>query len=137
VHIGRTLLDELIAHAREDPKIECCGVVAIEVDGGGAKTATHVFRADNMHASEYRFQIEPKEQMKINDTIDERGWQFGAIYHSHVRSEPKPSQTDINYAAGMPGIEWIIVGLADGEAPEVRSYLIEGGEVREVPLEVR
>ena len=52
---------------------------------------------------------------------------MGAIYHSHVRSAPYPSQTDIGFAANWPGVEWIIVGLKDGEAPEVRSYLIEGG----------
>ena len=43
------------------------------------------------------------------------GWEIGAIYHSHVRSEPYPSQTDIGFAAGWPGVEWIIVGLAGGE----------------------
>ncbi len=61
---------------------------------------------------------------------------LGAIYHSHVRSAPYPSQTDIGFAANWPGVEWIIVGLAGGEAPEVRSYLIEDGQVREVALEV-
>ena len=66
----------------------------------------------------------------------ERGWEIGGIYHSHVRSEPSPSQTDINYAANWPGVEWIIVGLAEGGS-EVRSYLIENGQVREVPPEVQ
>ena len=41
---------------------------------------------------------------------------LGAIYHSHVRSAPYPSQTDINFAAGWPGVEWIIVGLAGADA---------------------
>jgi hypothetical protein len=53
-----------------------------------------------------------------------------------VRSEPVPSLTDINYAAGWPGVEWLIVGLADAARPEPRSYLIEDGEVREVSLEL-
>ena len=53
-----------------------------------------------------------------------------------MRSAPYPSQTDISFAANWPGVEWIIVGLKDGQAPEVRSYLIEGGKVREVALEV-
>jgi proteasome lid subunit RPN8/RPN11 len=52
-----------------------------------------------------------------------------------VRSAPYPSQTDINFAAGWPGVEWIIVGLVAGAEPDVRSYLIEGAEVREVPVE--
>ena len=60
---------------------------------------------------------------------------MGAVYHSHTRTGPYPSQTDINYAAGSPGVEWIIVGLATGRAPEVRSYVIDGAEVQEVGLQ--
>jgi hypothetical protein len=52
-----------------------------------------------------------------------------------VRSEPYPSQTDIGFAASWPGVEWIIVGLAGVEQPNVRSYLIDGADVREAPLE--
>jgi proteasome lid subunit RPN8/RPN11 len=75
------------------------------------------------------------ELYELNETIDGEGWEIGAIYHSHVRSEPYPSQTDIGFAAGWPGLEWIIVGLADGEQPKVRSYVIDGADVREVALE--
>jgi [CysO sulfur-carrier protein]-S-L-cysteine hydrolase len=134
VRIGRALLDELIAHAREDPKIECCGLVAVE--HGTDKRAVRVYRAENIYASALRFEIDPMEQYKLTKVIEEQGWEIGAIYHSHVRSEPYPSQTDISFAANLAGIEWIIVGLADGQAPEVRSYLIEDGLVREVALEV-
>ena len=66
------------------------------------------------------------------------GCELGAIYHSHTRSAPYPSQTDINFAANWPGVEWIIVGLAAGEEPEVRSYLIEAGDgAARSPLEER
>ncbi len=64
------------------------------------------------------------------------GWDLGAIYHSHTHTDPYPSQTDINFAANWPGLEWVIVGLA-GEEPDVRCYLIEDGQVRPVELEVR
>jgi proteasome lid subunit RPN8/RPN11 len=83
-----------------------------------------------------RFEIEPMELYRLNEEIEGRGQQIGGIYHSHVRSDPYPSQTDINYSKGWPGVEWVIVGLT-GETPEVRSYLIEDGRVQEVALEVR
>jgi proteasome lid subunit RPN8/RPN11 len=134
VRIGRTLLDELIVHAREDPKIECCGLVAVEDLTG--RRAVRVYRAENIHASALKFEIDPIEQLKLTNTIEEQGLEIGAIYHSHVRSAPYPSQTDITFAANLPGIEWIIVGLASGEQPQVRSYLIEDGTIREVALEV-
>ena len=136
MNISRKLLDELVAHALEDPGNEVCGVVSVEADraADGAAHAVRVHRARNLHASPLRFEIDPKELLMLSNTIEEHGWEIGAIYHSHVRSGPYPSQTDINFAANWPGVEWIIVGLADGEAPEVRSYLIESGEVKEVPL---
>lgn len=150
MRIAPELLAEIVAHAQEDPRIECCGVVAVEAAGGAgaegagtvdpaadgaSRTATRVYRAENVHASALKFEIAPMELYRLNEEIEEQGWEIGAIYHSHVRSAPYPSQTDIGFAAGWPGLEWIIVGLASGEPPEVRSYLIEGAEVREVPID--
>jgi [CysO sulfur-carrier protein]-S-L-cysteine hydrolase len=136
--IAADLLAEIVAHAQEIPKIECCGVVAVKATDGAAsaaKTATRVYRAENIHASALKFEIDPIELLRLNNAIDDEGWEIGAIYHSHVRSAPYPSQTDIGFAASWPGVEWIIVGLASGEQPDVRSYLIDGAAVSEVPLE--
>ena len=122
--IPRGLLDELIAHALEDPKNEVCGVVAVNAEGAGEErvtSAVDVHRAVNVHASPLKFEIDPAELLALYNTIDERNLELGAIYHSHVRSAPYPSQTDIGFAANWPGVEWIIVGLKDGQAPEVRS----------------
>jgi len=133
--IAPALLDELIAHAREDAGVECCGLVATEAEEGrDGRRAVRIYRAQNVHATALKFEIDPMEQYRLMQQIEEEGWELGAIYHSHVRSAPYPSQTDINYAAGWPGVEWIIVGL-QGEEPEVRSYLIVGAAVTEVALE--
>lgn len=137
MRIAADMLEEIVRHALEDPKIECCGLVAIESAPDGTKTATRVYPAENIHASALKFEIDPMEQYRLTSEIEDLGWEIGAIYHSHVRSAPKPSQTDISFAAHAGKIEWIIVGLAGGGEPEVRSYLIEEGEVREVALEVR
>ncbi len=135
--ISKDLLDQLVGHTLEDPANEICGVVAVEAGGEpGAAIAVGVHRAANLHASPLRFEIEPMELFRLNEEIEDGARQIGGIYHSHVRSEPYPSQTDINYSRGWPGVEWIIVGLAAGE-PMVRSYLIDGGRVRDVPLQVR
>jgi proteasome lid subunit RPN8/RPN11 len=138
MRIPSELLDRLVAHVLEDPANEICGIVSVQADGSapGERQAVEVHRARNLHASPLRFEIDPMDLLRLSNEIDERGWEIGAIYHSHVRSEPSPSQTDINYAANWPGVEWIIVGLAGGD-PEVRSYLIEDGRVREVPPEVQ
>jgi len=133
--ISADLLDEVVAHVLEDPANEICGVVAVAPDASGPARAVRVYRARNLHASPLKFEIEPAELLALWQEIERQGWELGAIYHSHVRSKPYPSQTDINFAANWPGVEWIIVGLTDGQEPQVRSYRIDGGEVAEVALD--
>jgi proteasome lid subunit RPN8/RPN11 len=137
VLISRALLDELIAHAREEAPNECCGVVAVQHDSGDGQRprAARVRRAVNVAASPLRFEVDGRELLRAIEEIERDGAELGAIYHSHTRTAPYPSQTDINFAAGWPGVEWVIVGLVAGAEPEIRSYLIDGGEVREVGLQ--
>jgi [CysO sulfur-carrier protein]-S-L-cysteine hydrolase len=131
MNISGALLRELIAHAQDDPRNEVCGLVAVEAEQPAR--AIQVLRARNVHASPLKFEIEPQELLRLSNACEELG-ALGAIYHSHVRSAPFPSQTDVNFAANWPGVEWIIVGLADGSEPDVRSYLIEGSDIKEVAL---
>ncbi len=126
------LLEQVVTHAREEAPNECCGVLAIEP--GDAMRAVRAYRARNTAASPLRFEIDGLEVLKFMEEMEGEGLELGAIYHSHTRTAPYPSQTDINFAAHWPGVEWLIVGLADGAEPEVRSYLIDGGQVREVEI---
>jgi [CysO sulfur-carrier protein]-S-L-cysteine hydrolase len=137
VRIERALLDDVIAHARDEYDDECCGMIACTpAESDGEPGATRVHRAKNIHASRKRFEIDGKEVLRTIDEFEDEDWELGAIYHSHTHTAPYPSQTDINFAANWPGLEWVIVGLAEDE-PEVRCYLIEDGAVREVELQVR
>jgi proteasome lid subunit RPN8/RPN11 len=130
-------LEQIVAHAGEEYENECCGVVAVPIGERGHERARamSVRRARNVHESPKRFEIDGKDAVKAVLDFESEGWEIGAIYHSHTHTAPYPSQTDVNFAANWPGVEWIIVGLSDDERPEVRSYLIEEGVVREVALE--
>jgi len=125
----RALYDEMVAHARADAPNECCGMVASR-DGD----AVTVYRAENAAASPLRYEIDGAEQYRIQMAIDEADLDLGAIYHSHTRSAPYPSQTDINLAF-YPDALYLIVGLADGDA-EVRGFRIRDGQVAEAELVV-
>ena len=129
MRIAQELLDQMIDHARREAPNECCGVVGVR-DG----RATRVLPVKNEAASPLKFEM-GIELFYALDAIDEAGEELGAIYHSHTRTFPYPSQTDINWSDQYPGAEWLIVGLENDEAL-VRSYLIEGGRVEEVPVEV-
>jgi proteasome lid subunit RPN8/RPN11 len=129
VKITRELYEQIVAHARAEAPNECCGVVAANGDGG----AQQVFPATNKFASPLRFEIDEHDLIRIWRAIDEQELELGAIYHSHTRTPPEPSQTDINGAAQWPGALWIIVGLA-GQEPNVRTWAIEDGRVTPVEL---
>lgn len=135
--IAPALLEAIVAHARDEYDAECCGMVAYALGGeGDGPAAVRVHRATNIHASRKRFEIDGKELLGAINAFEAEGWELGAIYHSHTHTDPYPSQTDINFAANWPGLEWVIVGLA-GEAPDVRCYMIDGPEIRDVELQVR
>jgi [CysO sulfur-carrier protein]-S-L-cysteine hydrolase len=129
-------LEQIVAHAREEAPNECCGVVAVAQGAVvGEGRAMSVYPTRNVHASPKRFEIDGRDVLAAMSEFEAEGWEIGAIYHSHTHTAPYPSQTDVNFAANWPGVEWIIVGLSGAEPPEVRSYLIEEGVVREVALE--
>ena len=130
MRIARDLLDEIVEHARRDAPNECCGLIGAK-DGRAAS----VHPAENVRASPLAFEIHGPEAIRIIDAIEDDGGELAAMYHSHTRTEPVPSETDRNFAKNWPGLEWLIVGL-DGDEATVRSYLIEDGRVEEVALEV-
>ena len=94
-----------------------------------------MYRAVNAEASPLRFRIDPEEQLELHNKIEDAGLDIGAIYHSHTRTAPRPSQTDINFAKLWPGVLWIIVGLADDEV-DVQTWAIEDGQVSDAELVV-
>jgi [CysO sulfur-carrier protein]-S-L-cysteine hydrolase len=136
MRIDAGLLDDVVAHAREEYDAECCGLIAYSSDGEDGPRAVRVHRARNVFASRKRFEIDGREVLAAMNEFEDEGWELGAIYHSHTHTEPYPSQTDINFAALWPAVDWLIVGLAE-QQPLVRCFQIEDGKVREVPLEVR
>lgn len=116
--IPADLTAEILAHARAEAPNECCGLVA-SVDG----VAVRVYPAANAAASPLRYEIDPAEQYRIEMEIEDNGWDLGAIYHSHTRSAPEPSETDRNLAF-HPDSAYLIVGLANDPDAELRAWWI-------------
>ncbi len=130
MRIGNALLDDIVAHAREEAPNECCGLV-----GGLNGRATTVYRARNEFESPLRYNVHPQDLFRITNEIEARGEELTAIYHSHTRSDAYPSQTDVNLAANWPDPVYLICSLA-AEEPEVRAFTIRGGAIEEVDLGV-
>src|SRR4051812_20600310 len=130
MRIPRSMLDRIVAQARDEAPNECCGMIAAR---DGAAVALHPAR--NAAKSPLRYEIDGMEQYRIQSAIEDAGLDLGAIYHSHTRSAPYPSQTDINLAF-YPESLYLIVGVKDRDAPDVRAYRILDGQVSDAELEV-
>jgi len=125
------LYDEMVQHARADAPNECCGMIAADADG----KLVAVHQMVNAAASPLRYVMDPTEQYQVEyKQIYDAGLEVGAVYHSHTRSAPYPSQTDINLA-NHPESVYVIVGLKD-DVLDVRGFLIRDGAVEEVAVTV-
>ena len=121
--LPQQLIDEMVAHARDDLPNECCGIIAR--DAAGALT---LYRTTNAEASPWRFNIPPQELLHLYNAIEAADADMLVIYHSHVASEARPSPTDLNIArlhrGPNPWPYWVLVSLKD-EQPSVRAWRID------------
>lgn len=129
--LSQSLIDELIAHAREDLPNECCGMI-----GGRDGEATSVVRVENAAASPLRYEMDPQGQFDALKTIEDGGDELIGIYHSHTRSAAYPSQTDVNEARMWPEQVYVIVSLEHEEAPDVKAFDLADLKIADVDLDV-
>ena len=130
MRIARSMLDQIVAQARAEAPNECCGIV-----GSRDGRAVTVFPIRNAAASPLRYEMDPKDQLRVFQALDDAELEVGAIYHSHTRTAPTPSQTDVNLAF-YPDAVYLIVGVADPGHDDVRAWRIVDGQVSEAPLEL-
>jgi [CysO sulfur-carrier protein]-S-L-cysteine hydrolase len=132
LRIARSMLDEIVAQARAEAPNECCGIV-----GSRNGRAVRLFKARNARASPLAYDIDGRDLQRIYDEIDREDLEVGVIYHSHTRSDPVPSQTDINLASPfLPDAVYLIVGVKDPDRDDIRAWTIRDGQYGEAELEV-
>ena len=129
MRIAQSLVDEMVAHAREDLPNECCGMV-----GGVDGAASAVVRVENAAASPLRFEMDPQGQYNALKAIEDDGQELLAIYHSHTKSAAYPSQTDVNQAVNWPDAIYLIVSLEDEDAPDVKGYWLKDLKIANAEL---
>ena len=128
--LEQAYIDEMVAHARQEAPNECCGVL-----GGKDGRVLKLYRAVNAEASPYRYNVDPKDLLRIYRECESQGWDFLAIYHSHTHTEAYPSPTDVGLAA-WPEALYLIVSLAHPERPVVRGFRIAERRVQEGALRI-
>jgi proteasome lid subunit RPN8/RPN11 len=127
--------DALVAHADAEWPNEACALLAGH-DGGGSWTVTKVFLVPNADPSPSFYFIDAKAQLAAMTEMEDKGWDLVGIFHSHTFTEAYPSQTDVKLAEPYPDPAYLILSLADRQAPRLRAFSVRDGRVSEVAVEV-
>jgi proteasome lid subunit RPN8/RPN11 len=152
LHLPPDELEAIRRHAETDYPAECCGVVLTQA-GDEAKRRLLACRniQDELHAkdpqrfprtSRSAYYIAHQDLLEIGRRESE-GFEVRVIYHSHVDAGAYFSETDrrnatIDGTPAYPTATYVVVGVAQGRATEVRAHRwsAERGEFVEVPLVV-
>ncbi len=122
------IVEAMLAHARLEPRTECCGLLA-----GRDGAIGEIFPATNALASATMYEIAPRELFQLFRTMREQGLTHLGQYHSHLSSENFPSLSDIEQA-GYPEQAYFIVTLLPDAPKPVRAFSIRDGAVRELEI---
>ena len=111
--------DEMVAHGLAGFPNEACGLLA-----GKEGRPVRFFPMTNRDASPVTYRLDPKEQLRVFDEMDEEGWDLLGIFHTHTHSEAYPSETDRSQAF-YPEASYLVMSLSDRANPVLRSFRID------------
>jgi len=164
--IPKTIVDDIITHAKELTPHECCGLLA-----GTTGVVTHLYRIKNIVAMEgaqnlssfdaakvaHLERLSPAERAEIAFVMDmqdfstakkdmrNKGLDLQVVYHSHPHDPARPSVTDIKIASdyeeiwpkiNLPIPAYLLVSLMNS-TPDVRCYWIKSGQVSPTDFVIR
>ncbi|MCA9859410.1 MAG: M67 family metallopeptidase [Thermomicrobiales bacterium] len=115
------LREQIIDHLRAGLPNEGCGLLAGVVEGDRER-AVHFFAGTNIDRSPVRYTMDPGEVIDAMKRMRDEDWRLAAIVHSHPRTRPTPSRTDLAEAY-YPDARLLIVSFADSQ-PEIRCWSI-------------
>jgi len=115
-------------HGEETYPHECCGVLLGQMDGD-ARVVTSVARAGNtrLDSLHNRYNIDPKDLIRIQREGRERGEDIIGFYHSHPDHPARWSQTDLAEAHWF-GCSYVITSVEKGKAAITNSFELTGNE---------
>jgi proteasome lid subunit RPN8/RPN11 len=134
VRIGRDVLTAIAAHARADAPRECCGLLLGPASPAESSDTIEIHRAAptrNLAPSATRYDIDPADHFRILREARATGLTVIGAYHSHPKSAPVPSPTDL--AEGLPNFLYLIATLCPLDPP-IRAYACDRLTFRELRL---
>jgi proteasome lid subunit RPN8/RPN11 len=135
VKIARAAMEAVKAHGAEGYPHEICGIL---VGPRGSRTATEAKRARNIivERARDRYEIDPRDHIRIQREADADGQDIVGYYHSHPDHPAQASRFDTERA--WSGYVYLIVSVAKGQAVDANAFVAEkdGGPFHPEALDV-
>jgi proteasome lid subunit RPN8/RPN11 len=113
ITVPRSLYEGMLAQARAESPLECCGLLAGVITEEGAGLAFQSYPLLNAAASPVEFFSDPKSMLAADKDMRRLGVHVLAVYHSHPTSAPLPSKKDLAESFGVGVVNFIISLMTD------------------------
>ena len=134
MRVRREVLEAIVAHARRESPRECCGLLV-----GDSHQAIEAVAVTNVAEEPLRqYEVSPVEHLAQIKRCRERSSSGAPLdvigaYHSHPRSQARPSPTDLERAC--QDFLFVIAGpVSEAADVPVRGYRLSGTQFEEVDL---
>lgn len=134
VIISTEELEKIKAHGSESFPDEACGVMIGNITGtsenGGVVEVLETRRMRNINVGNpnRRYDIDPRDLMKMEDYAEDKKLELVGIYHSHPNHPSTPSQYDLNHA--WPNLSYLILSVQQGTPAKVDSWRLTEDRTR-------
>lgn len=136
--INSQLLQQMKKQAEDGYPYEICGFMIGRISyKDNVRQVFEIFQVENQNKERAndRFEISPKDYLRVEQYADSKNLQIVGIYHSHPDHPDRPSQTDLMFA--LEDLSYIIISVNNKKAESFKSWqLVEGKfEEEEVKIE--
>ncbi len=127
--LNHTDYEALRRHGEETYPHECCGILLGHVADDGSRVVTSIARAGNTRtdSAHNRYNIDPKELVRIQREGRDRGEDIIGFYHSHPDHPAMWSSTDLAEAHWF-GCSYVITSVNQGEAVLTNAFELVGSD---------
>ncbi len=135
--IKKETVEEIKKQGEEGYPYEICGFMLGNIDyQNNIRECIEVYQVENRNKERAndRFEIDPKDYMKVEDYADKKGISIIGIYHSHPDHPDRPSQTDLMFA--QPDMSYIIVSVEKGKAVSWKSWELDKDKFKQEEVEI-
>ncbi len=126
--VGRKEYEALRQHGEETYPHECCGVLLGQMRED-ERVVISIARAGNTRtdSAHNRYNIDPRELVRIQREGRERGEDIVGFYHSHPDHPARWSPTDLAEAHWF-GCSYVITSVEKGKAAITNSFELAGSD---------